>query len=202
MSKYTTAYKYDEITFEYKYNFLVQENPLKNGEYLMPEHTTLIEPPEVSPNEIACFFNNQWVITADFRGQNQINLDTMEITQIDYIGILHKGFQLISEDIINKINEYPTKYKVVDGVLRDISDTEEYKRETEIIALEKEATVLKKELNELDTKRIRAVCEPSVKNEETGETWLEFYNNQICEIRIKINDLNNQIEQRKNTQNE
>lgn len=47
-----------------------------------------------------------------------------------------------------------------------------------------------KELEEIDKKRIRAICEPSIKNEETQETWLDFYNSQVVEIRNKIIELN------------
>ena len=53
--------------------------------------------------------------------------------------------------------------------------------------------ILVTELNELDLKRIRAVCEPSVKVEETGETWLEFYNSQIFEKREGLQELQERI---------
>ena len=43
------------------------------------------------------------------------------------------------------------------------------------------------ELDELDKKRIRAVCEPSLKDDET--TWLEFYNQQILKLRKELSDL-------------
>ena len=32
----------------------------------------------------------------------------------------------------------------------------------------------------------RAFFEPSIKDKTTGETWLDFYNNQITELRTKI----------------
>lgn len=40
---------------------------------------------------------------------------------------------------------------------------------------------LKEQLEELDKKRIRAVCEPSMKTE--NQSWLEYYNEQVKEIR-------------------
>lgn len=46
----------------------------------------------------------------------------------------------------------------------------------------------------LDKKRIRAICEPSIKNENTQESWLDFYNTQIIEIREKITNLKKIIE--------
>lgn len=51
-----------------------------------------------------------------------------------------------------------------------------------------------KELEELDKKRVRAICEPSIKDEDTQETWLGFYNSQVAEIRQKLNTLKTKIE--------
>ena len=42
-------------------------------------------------------------------------------------------------------------------------------------------------LDELDKKRIRAIAEPSLKNENT--TWLEFYNSQITELRKELSEI-------------
>ena len=49
-------------------------------------------------------------------------------------------------------------------------------------------------LEELDKKRIRAICEPSIKDEETQETWLDFYNSQVVEIREKILNLKTELQ--------
>ncbi len=43
------------------------------------------------------------------------------------------------------------------------------------------------ELEELDKKRIRAVAEPSLKDDEI--TWLEFYNSQINELRKELAEI-------------
>ena len=45
----------------------------------------------------------------------------------------------------------------------------------------------------MDKKRIRAICEPSVKDESTGETWLDYYNNQVVAIRVQIQELKERI---------
>lgn len=42
---------------------------------------------------------------------------------------------------------------------------------------------------ELDSKRIRAICEPSIKDELTGETWLDYYNNQVAVLREELKNL-------------
>ena len=49
------------------------------------------------------------------------------------------------------------------------------------------------EIDVLDKKRIRAICEPSTKNESTGETWLDYYNKQVQDIRNEINELQERI---------
>lgn len=49
------------------------------------------------------------------------------------------------------------------------------------------------ELEVLDTKRVRAVCEDEVKNEATGETWLDFYNAQVYDLRVELASLKSQL---------
>lgn len=50
---------------------------------------------------------------------------------------------------------------------------------------EKISKIIEK-LNELDSKRIRAVCENQIKDSQTGETWLEYYNSQASELRNEL----------------
>lgn len=63
--------------------------------------------------------------------------------------------------------------------------------EAEKQAQEKQAqiAVLKEQIDIIDNKRIRAVCEPSIKDETTGETWLDYYNKQIQDLREQIKNL-------------
>lgn len=46
------------------------------------------------------------------------------------------------------------------------------------------AQEIQNELNELDRKRIRAIAEPSLKDENT--TWLEYYNAEISKLRTEL----------------
>lgn len=46
---------------------------------------------------------------------------------------------------------------------------------------------LKEQLEELDKKRIRAICEPSMKTET--QSWLEYYNEQVEHIRQVMAEL-------------
>ena len=46
---------------------------------------------------------------------------------------------------------------------------------------------LKEQLEELDKKRIRAMCEPSMKTET--QSWLDYYNEQVLQIRQVMAEL-------------
>lgn len=83
----------------------------------------------------------------------------------------------------------PNKYRVIEGILKDISTTPDYmtsqqSKEKEVLKVE-----LKEQIDEIDKKRIRAMCEPSIKDESTGQTWLEYYNLQVQELREKLNSI-------------
>ena len=71
-------------------------------------------------------------------------------------------------------------YNIVetDTTLEELGKTEE-----EIQAEENENKKLEiqKQLDELDKKRIRAVCEPSMKTET--QSWLDYYNEEIKKLR-------------------
>lgn len=43
---------------------------------------------------------------------------------------------------------------------------------------------IQKQLDELDKKRIRAICEPSMKTET--QSWLDYYNNEIQTLRAML----------------
>jgi len=79
-----------------------------------------------------------------------------------------------------------TKYEVQNGQLVDISETQAYKAKV----LEKENAIKKADLqtqiDEFDKKRVRAGFEPSIKDEATGQTYLEYYTSQIQDLRAQI----------------
>ena len=52
-----------------------------------------------------------------------------------------------------------------------------------------EISDIRQNLDNLDKKRIRAICEPEIKDTETGETWLDYYNSQIQELRDRLQEL-------------
>ena len=184
--------------FYYSYNtegnaftgkFPAIKNPMRQSEYLLPAMATFKKPPETKENEVAIWTGSDWTIEPDFRGQLQVNVETKKISTIEYIGSIKAGFQKVSEDIANEIQMYPEKFKKIETLLVDISDTEEYKnflKEQEVAIRKSE---IEQQLLELDSKRIRAICEPSIKDELTGETWLDYYNNKVTNLREELNNL-------------
>lgn len=68
--------------------------------------------------------------------------------------------------------------------------TEEYK--TKLALREKESKIIEltSQIEKLDQKRIRAGFESTVKDESTGQTWLEYYTSKIQDLRFQINALN------------
>lgn len=64
---------------------------------------------------------------------------------------------------------------------KDVQDIiDERERQSKRIKIEEE-------LKFLDEKRIRAVCEPSMKDENT--TWLEYYNQEVYKLREKLKNI-------------
>ena len=68
-----------------------------------------------------------------------------------------------------------------------------YEQEVEKMQLQYQIQELNESIAKLDLKRIRAICEPSLKDEETGETWLDYYNSQILSLREQIQQLKERI---------
>lgn len=77
----------------------------------------------------------------------------------------------------------PTEYSEENGVWVKLSSEESSSRQLKIQNAIR-AEEIKAELKELDEKRIRAIAEPSLKDEET--TWLEYYNSQIAALREEL----------------
>ena len=179
-------YSYNDEFNAFSGKFPAIKNPRRENEYLLPYKATFKEPPEVSGNEITVWEDDHWNIVSDFRGKTQINIESREVSKIDYIGAIKQGFQLVTDEMALDINRNPDKYKIIDNQLVNISDTEEYREILQAKEVQRRIETIKKELEELDTKRIRAVCEPSIKDETTGETWLDYYNNQASILREEL----------------
>ena len=162
-------YNYDKESKEFLFPSVAQKNPKRDGEYIFPKYSTTIIPPKPEANQAAVFNGKFWELVPDYRGQEQIDLTTKEISKVEELGRLKDGFSLYSDYILTQ------EYK--DGLVQQEIEA----KRNEIIF----------EIDTLDRKRIRAVCEPSVKDASTGETWLDYYNTQILTLREKLMEVDN-----------
>lgn len=79
-----------------------------------------------------------------------------------------------------------TEYSQENGKWKKLSTEDAKVKQLNIQNAIKKEEILT-QLNELDKKRIRALAEPSLKDEET--TWLEYYNSQITTLRNELTAL-------------
>ena len=96
----------------------------------------------------------------------------------------------VSEDVFNSFIEDNLRYVYSDG---KIIPNPNYENEKQVFFINERIDAIYKELETLDTKRIRAVCEDEIKDEKTGETWLDYYNSQIYDLRVELSSLQAQI---------
>lgn len=124
------AYRFDENTKEYLWEQMVQQDP-KSGNYDVPQYCTFTEPPQVEEEQIQCYIDDEWQVFVDHRGLPQVNLETLEITKVDYIGSAHQGYQFISKAVADEFLADTDKYTVKNGVFvkRTQEEYEEIKKE-------------------------------------------------------------------------
>ncbi len=89
----------------------------------------------------------------------------------------------------NYIDE-PNKFIYQNG---KIVQNPNYEKQTKQLQINNEISQLKSQMDELDKKRIRAICENSIKDEQLNQTWLDYYNNEAKNLRTKINELTNAL---------
>ena len=115
--------------------------------------------------------------------ENAIELTDEYWTELLSQQSLRKRIILFEGQVI-AVNE--TEYAQENGIWKKLSAEEaEIKQLSIQNAIRKEE--IKTQLEELDKKRIRALAEPSLKNEDT--TWLEYYNNQITALRNELTNI-------------
>lgn len=154
--------------------------------YYCPDGGTLEIPPAFGENENVRFNGISWEVVKDFRHKFVVD-SSLEVYEVDYIGEIKAGYLLITDNELAQILKDKDYYLFTDSGLIPNPDYN-------IIVAERKAqkriTEIKSKLNALDVKRIRAMLEPSVKDETTGETWLEYYNAQVFALREELNQLN------------
>ncbi len=95
----------------------------------------------------------------------------------------------ISDEIWQKFNIDSDSWEIKNGQFCDLTQTDEYKAKLQKQETEKQKDLIQKQLEDLDKKRVRAIAEPTIKDSTTGETWLEYYNLQIKDLRAKLAEL-------------
>lgn len=122
-------------------------------------------------------------------------------------------YMFIDDGKINGVGEFPCvdegsicleiSREVFDKYIQDV-DTYIYKDgkivenpDYELIKIKKQnaqkACDIKIELDNLDSKRIRALCENDVKDAKSGQTWLEYYNTKAKSLREELASLESTI---------
>lgn len=88
---------------------------------------------------------------------------------------------ILFENQVIAVNE--NEYELQNGVWTKLAINDSKARQLTIQNAVR-AEEIQQELDILDRKRIRAIAEPSLKDENT--TWLEYYNLQISELRNEL----------------
>ncbi len=91
---------------------------------------------------------------------------------------------ILFENKVVAVNE--NEYELQNGVWKKLSSTERQTRQLTIQNAVRSEEILR-ELDSLDRKRIRAIAEPSLKDENT--TWLEYYNTEISKLRRELAEI-------------
>ncbi len=84
----------------------------------------------------------------------------------------------------------PSKFMYKDG---KIIQNPEYEKQIQQAAINEEISMIKIKLEDIDKKRVRAICENSIKDEQQNQTWLEYYNEEAKNLRNKISKLNEKL---------
>lgn len=101
--------------------------------------------------------------------------------------LIANGYKDIDDNLIELFNQ--GKAIIEDGDIRDITTTDEYKAKVALDERVLKVSTLTAKIAELDLKRIRAIAEPTLRDGDSGQTWLEYYTEQIIALRREINVL-------------
>lgn len=88
------AYDYNPVTREYIGRETAQENPKHPGEYLIPAHSTLTEPPALREGYARVWNEEEWSYVEDHRGAT-IWRDHFTSRTVEELGAIPEGWSLI-----------------------------------------------------------------------------------------------------------
>lgn len=129
------AYNFDPITHEYTGRETAPGNPKRPGEYLMPAHSTLTEPPEIREGYARVWTGTAWTYTEDHRGET-VWQDHETSREIRELGPIPEGWtaERPAEPLTKeKISEliYAEKCKIAYGGITLVKDGEAYLFDTD-----------------------------------------------------------------------
>lgn len=88
-------YNYDPETFELISEGLADINPLSPNEFILPQFSTSIAPPEIDEHQIPVFINLEWVLIDDYRGEKVYDKQSLEEFTIKTLGKIPDEFTSI-----------------------------------------------------------------------------------------------------------
>ena len=119
-------YIYDTVTKEYLYKQEAQRNPKRPTEFLMPANSTAEQLPTYDKDsETAVFVDGHWKIEPDYRGQEVLNLLTLQFETVNYIGAIKPNYQILTDTMRDDFVVHPECYEVKNGELASIKGTQE-----------------------------------------------------------------------------
>lgn len=107
-----------------------------------------------------------------------------KMQRIDFIIQYNHNLGLTIEETPTELIALEVNEIFQDGEVKVDSDYEAKQAEKQKLLKIEE---LKLQLEELDKKRVRAICEPSMRTE--NQSWLEYYNEQVAHIRQVMAEL-------------
>ena len=94
-----TVYNYNPDTGEYLGPETAHESPMEPGVYLMPAHSTEVEPPETGEHQAAVYSDGAWTLVEDHRGEVWYDTATQERHEIKTLGIVPETWtQIVPTD--------------------------------------------------------------------------------------------------------
>ncbi len=160
-------YHYGPLTGEYITEGDARPNPLESGEYLIPAHATIIEPPTVIEGMTRVFNGSEWLQVEDHRGK--IIYSTVDAHQncMIALGPIAEGYT----DLI------PGEYPEWNG--------SKWIR-SEVKAKEAESNQIKANLIDIDIKSIRSIREYLIAKFPDAPVYLNNYENEAISEREKL----------------
>lgn len=192
-------YHFDKDTKEFMFTTKAEANPEETrikGEFvpLIPMYATILKPPVLQENEAAVFDveAGKWLVKPDYRKNFKICDEYLNIQDIKQIGEIKEGY-LVENKLAELIKQNPEHFKIKNGKV-----IEKTKAEIEAETIEKQRqqriAEIKTELENIDRQKVRAITEPEIKDIKTGESWLEYYNNQAKALREELQKLESEGE--------